>query len=111
MKRKHDQGRSIVGAKNGLTAPGATAHNQESAHSVTSRTGSTKVLVVYYSLTGTTKRVAEMIREKTGGDVFEIETVKDYPASYSEIIEIAKRELETGELPVLKQPPPRYVIL
>ncbi|HTY21713.1 MAG TPA: flavodoxin [Desulfomonilaceae bacterium] len=65
-----------------------------------------RVLVLYYSLTGNTKSIAEMIREKTGGDVFEIETVKDYLAAYSEIIEEAKRELETGELPALKKGPP-----
>ena len=47
-----------------------------------------------------------MIREKTGGDVFEIETVRNYPADYSRIIAEAKRELETGELPALKKSPP-----
>lgn len=66
-----------------------------------------RVLVIYYSLTGNTKSIAEMIREKTGGDVFEIVTVKNYPAAYSEIVEEAKRELETGELPALKKSPPK----
>ena len=65
-----------------------------------------RVLVIYYSLTGNTKSIAETIQNKTGGDVFEIETVKDYPAAYSEITEEAKRELETGELPALKKSPP-----
>ena len=65
-----------------------------------------RVLVIYYSLTGNTRSIAEMIQEKTGGDVFEIETVKDYPAAYSEIVEEAKKELETGELPALKKSPP-----
>ena len=32
-----------------------------------------KVLVIYYSLTGNTKRIAEIIQKKTGDDVFEIE--------------------------------------
>ena len=65
-----------------------------------------KVLVIYYSLTGNTRSIAEMIQEKTGGDVFEIETVENYPADYSGIIAEAKRELETGELPALKKSPP-----
>ncbi len=65
-----------------------------------------KVLVIYYSLTGNTRSIAERIQEKTGSDVFEIETVKDYPTAYSEIVEEAKRELETGELPALKKSPP-----
>ncbi|HVO83617.1 MAG TPA: flavodoxin [Syntrophobacteria bacterium] len=65
-----------------------------------------RVLVIYYSLTGTTKRIGEMIRKKTGGDAFEIETVKSYPAEYSATTEEAKRELQTGDLPALKKNPP-----
>jgi flavodoxin len=69
-------------------------------------TGSTKVLIIYYSLTGNTKSIAENIRGKTGGHVFEIETVRTYPTEYSALIEEAKRELQTGELPALKKNPP-----
>jgi flavodoxin len=65
-----------------------------------------RVLVIYYSLTGNTKSIAETIQNKTRGDLLEIETVKDYPAAYSEIVEEAKKELETGELPALKKSPP-----
>jgi flavodoxin len=98
MTQKNDQVRFITAANN------TTAPNTKSAHSAA--TGSTGVLVIYYSLTGNTKNIAEMIREKTGGDAFEIETVKKYPADYSGIIAEAKRELETGELPALKKSPP-----
>jgi flavodoxin len=65
-----------------------------------------KVLVIYYSLTGNTKSIAEMIQKKTGGDVFEIETVRTYPPEYSATTEEAKRELQTGDLPALKKNPP-----
>lgn len=37
-----------------------------------------KSLVVYYSCTGNTERVAELIKEGTGSDIFEIELKKDY---------------------------------
>lgn len=37
-----------------------------------------KVLVVYYSATGTTKAVAQSIADKTGGDLFEIEPKEPY---------------------------------
>lgn len=43
----------------------------------TESTGS-KVLVVYYSATGSTKAVAETIAKTTGGDLFEIEPVEPY---------------------------------
>jgi len=65
-----------------------------------------KVLVIYYSLTGNTKSIAEMIRKKTEGDVFEIETVRTYPPEYSATTEEAKRELQTGDLPALRKNPP-----
>jgi flavodoxin len=100
MTQKDDQVRFITGANN------TTAPNPESAHSAKTGAGSTKVLIVYYSLTGNTRSIAEMIREKTGGEGFEIETVKNYPADYSECIEEAKRELQKRELPALKKSPP-----
>ena len=40
--------------------------------------GNGKVLVVYYSATGTTESVAEAIAKNTGGDLFEIEPEKPY---------------------------------
>jgi len=93
MTQKNDQERFMTGANKGPGAVSATASNPERAHSAKTAAGSTKVLVVYYSLSGNTKSIAEMIREKTGGEVYEIETVKNYPADYSECIEEAKREL------------------
>ena len=100
MTQKDDQVRFITGANN------TKGPDPESAHSAKTGTGSTKVLIVYYSLTGNTRSIAEMIREKTGGEGFEIETVKNYPADYSECIEEAKRELQKRELPALKKSPP-----
>jgi flavodoxin len=77
-----------------------------STHSNASGTGRTKMLIIYYSLTGNTKYIAEKIQEKTGGDVFEIETARTYPTEYSALTEEAKRELQTGDLPALKKSPP-----
>ena len=37
-----------------------------------------KTLVVYFSATGNTERVAEMIAEATGGDLFELELSDPY---------------------------------
>ncbi len=43
-----------------------------------SEEGTGKALVVFYSATGSTERVAGIIAEKTGGDIFRIEPVEDY---------------------------------
>lgn len=45
------------------------------------QTDSSKILVVYYSATGSTKGVAEMIAEATGADVFEIIPVEPYTSA------------------------------
>ena len=75
-----------------------------------------KPLIVYYSrkgenywngsiknlAKGNTEIVAEMIAGLTGGDLFEVETVKTYPADYYECIEEAKAELRGKDRPELK---------
>ena len=50
---------------------------------------------------GNTEVVAKMIRKKTGGDLFHIETVTAYPKDYTETTEIAKNELRTKARPKL----------
>jgi flavodoxin len=59
-------------------------------------------LVVFYSLTGTTKEIAGRIAEITGGTLFEIETEKNYPASPMLYYSVW-RELKSGTLPELKK--------
>ena len=66
----------------------------------------TQVMIIYYSLTGNTKSIAEKLQKETGGDIFEIQTVRTYPTDYSALTEEAKRELQTGDLPALKKSPP-----
>lgn len=61
-----------------------------------------KVLVVYFSLTGNTKQIAEYIKETTNGDIFEIETVNAYPNEYRATTDQAKKEINEGYLPPIK---------
>lgn len=61
-----------------------------------------KVLIVYYSWSGNTRRVAETIREVVGGDLVELVPEDAYPKSYKETVEQAKREIKAGFKPPLK---------
>lgn len=61
-----------------------------------------KILVVYYSRTGNTKEIANQIHSIAGGDIFEIQTVNDYPEDYSETTKQAKREITEDYKPALK---------
>ncbi len=65
-----------------------------------------KVLVVYFSLTGNTKLVAEKIQQMTKADLFVIETVRTYPLERPARTEEPKKELESGVWPELKTSPP-----
>ena len=51
---------------------------------------------------GNTEIVAEMIADMTGGDLFEVDTVKTYPADYYDCIGEAKAELRNSDRPEIK---------
>ena len=72
-----------------------------------------KVLIVYFSHVGenynvgiikegNTKLVADEIKARTGGDVFEIVAEKNYNMPYDELIKVAKEETNKCELPAFK---------
>ncbi len=88
------------------------AHNQSTKKGESNMTNK-KVLVAFFSRAdenynvgyiekGNTQIIAEMIGEKTGGDLFHIETVTPYPADYMKCIDVAKKELNSKARPVIK---------
>ena len=60
------------------TAAEGTASEEASTEEVSAEGTEGKTLVVYFSATGNTERVAEMIAEATGGDLFELELSYPY---------------------------------
>lgn len=78
----------------------------------TADSSSSRILVVCFSRAGenynvgriekgNTEKLAEIISEQTGGDLFRIETVIPYPESYDETLEIATHEYQNDERPEL----------
>lgn len=61
-----------------------------------------RVLVAYFSRTGTTKGVAETVAELTGGELFELVPENAYPADYNACLELARQEQSDNARPVLK---------
>ena len=58
---------------------GSSADDQSGAGDIAdSASGSGNVLVVYYSATGNTEKVANSIADATGGDLFEVEPAEPY---------------------------------
>ena len=71
------------------------------------KTGSTnldssKVLVVYFSQSGNTQKLAKLISDRVGGDFVRIETVQTYPTEYNELADFAKKERDNNIKPKLK---------
>jgi flavodoxin len=64
--------------------------------------GTKKILVVYFSRTGTTREIASQIHKIVGGDIFEIQVVETYPEDYEEVKKRAMQEQESGYKPALK---------
>ena len=76
-----------------------------------------KNVIIYYSrkgenywnggikniVKGNTEIVAEFIQKAVGGDLFEVETVKEYAADYYACIDEAKKELHEKARPELKK--------
>ena len=66
----------------------ATAQNQQVMNSK-------KTLVAYFSATGTTERVAKLIAEVTGGDLYEITPVQEIYIGYPIWWNLAPRAINT----------------
>lgn len=60
-----------------------------------------KVLVVYFSETGNTQKLAKLISDEVGGDFRKIETVKPYPTG-QELFDYTKNERDEDARPELK---------
>lgn len=88
-----------------------TACNQESAQPKTGEKGaqpeaaapqaSSKSLVVYYSQTGATKKLAEIFQKAKNADVFEIATATPYPSTYDSTIAAVGAQRESKQWPAL----------
>lgn len=63
---------------------------------------SRRVLVAYYSRTGHTRTIAEMIHARTGGDLVAIEPVVPYPENYDALVAQNVVEQQSGFLPPFK---------
>lgn len=61
-----------------------------------------KKLIVYFSWSGNTRYIANMIAEKTGADIIELEVVKSYSSNYNQCLDEAKRDQRADARPQLR---------
>ncbi len=59
------------------------------------------ILIVCYSYSGKTRRIAEAIQEQTGGRLSRIYPRQPYPADFQRLLSQVKEEIRTGKTPSL----------
>jgi flavodoxin len=60
------------------------------------------ILIAYFTWSGNTRAVAQLIHQEVGGTLFEIQPEVSYPTSYSVVLKQAKKEIQEGYRPVLR---------
>ena len=60
-----------------------------------------KTLIAYFSWSGNTEQVAQIIQQETGGDLFEIAPATAYTDDYNELLDIAQQEQSDDARPEL----------
>ena len=63
--------------------------------------GAGNVLIVYFSQTGNTETVANIIHDNVGGDIVKLETTEAYPSDYDELVDYAQQEQQEDARPEL----------
>lgn len=76
----------------------ANSRQSISGHSLRNQ----KVLIVYYSLSGTTENVAKQLKQKTNGTLYELAVTRPYSQDAQITSARAKKEIRIENLPTLK---------
>ena len=61
-----------------------------------------KILIAYFSHSGNTRLMAQQIKDATGGSLYEIQALKNYPTDYQTVVDQAKKEINANYKPALK---------
>lgn len=87
-----------------IMAAGAvtTSYSVQTVHASGKKSNKDKTLIVYFSQSGTTAKVAKKIKKMTGAKLFRIRTEKEYPSDYDELVDLGQEEQRQQARPELK---------
>ena len=77
------------------------AHGEFSSAQANAQAVDSKILVAFFSWSGNARALAGQIAQETGGDLFEIRTVRTYPDVYREAVREARVEIRGNARPAL----------
>ncbi|MCH9276800.1 NAD(P)H-dependent oxidoreductase [Bifidobacterium amazonense] len=94
------------GTTSGPSATGTTSgsgkeSSSRQSDSATRPAADGKALIAYFSQTGNTKTVADIIAQQTGADEFRIEPATPYSDDYDTLLEVAQQEKQDDARPAI----------
>lgn len=87
------------------TTPDVTPETESTAEDAGEQKDGTDTMIVYFSRSGNTKFIAEMIQEQTQGELFQIETAAPYADDYDTVLDQAQQEQRENSRPELSAYP------
>jgi len=93
-----------IAALVGCNEESAQAKQQTKAAEAQAPQQATKSLVVFYSQTGSTKKVADVFQKARNADVLEIKTATPYPSTYDSTVAAVRVQRESKQWPALANP-------
>lgn len=94
---------AVLGIYGGLSS-GSGSSSQ--AASPAAAESSQRMLVAYFSRSGNTQKLAEIIQGKTGADIYRIDPAEPYPTDYQATVARYRQERDQHRLPALASPVP-----
>ncbi len=61
-----------------------------------------RILVAYFSRSGNTRKIANLIQQEVGGTIHEIQPEMPYPNSYDAVVDQAEKEIQAEYKPALQ---------
>lgn len=89
-------------ARNAVSMTGSLTSKVEVSEPGKGEKKEPKVLVAFFSWGGTTRGIAGEVRKQSGGDLFEIEPVREYSSDYNTVLNEAQRDQRENARPKLK---------
>ncbi len=100
--RENIEGNLIENTNNSEEINNTENKNQTTLNESINNTKTGKILVLYFSQSGNTEAVANIIHNEVGGDIVKLETVQTYPSDYNELVDYAQKEQKQNARPELK---------
>lgn len=79
----------------------STEESSETEETEQDDTAGSNTLVVYFSWSGNTRQVAELLQTRTGADIFEIVPETPYTDDYDAVVDQAQQEQSDGARPAI----------